>query len=84
MTEEIVDTGDNEDIVDDLYVDLTDMIETMLVQLQNEINQYSRELLIQRVELLESENKFLKEYIKETKGSKEFNGWGENNFGGEE
>ena len=47
-------------------------------------NQYSREQLVQKISFLESENKFLKEYIKGTKEFKDFNRWVENNFGGEE
>ena len=46
--------------------------------------QYSREQLIQKIESLKSENKFLKEYIRGTKEFKDFNKWVENNFGGEE
>lgn len=47
-------------------------------------NHYSREQLIQKIESLKSENKFLKEYIRETKEFKEFNKWIKNNFGSEE
>lgn len=46
--------------------------------------QYSRGQLIQKIEFLKSENKFLKEYIRGTKEFKDFNTWVENNFGGEE
>ena len=45
-------------------------------------NQYSRGQLIQKIEFLKSENKFLKEYLRETKEFKEFNKWIEDNFGG--
>lgn len=47
-------------------------------------NQYSREQLIQKIESLKSENKFLKEYIRGTKEYKDLNRWVENSFGGEE
>ena len=47
-------------------------------------NQYSRGQLIQKIEFLKSENKFLKEYIRGTKDFKDFNRWVENNFRGEE
>lgn len=45
-------------------------------------NQYSREQLIQKIEFLKSENKFLKEYIRGTKEFKDFNKWVEDDFGG--
>lgn len=51
-------------------------------------NQYSREQLIQKIELLKSENKglimensFLKEYIRGTKEFKELNKWIKDSFG---
>ena len=47
-------------------------------------NQYSRGQLIQKIKFLESENKFLKEYIRGTKEFKDFNRWVEKNFGDEE
>lgn len=43
-----------------------------------------REQLIQKIKLLETENKFLKEYIRGTKEFKDFNKWIDDNFGGEE
>ncbi len=46
-------------------------------------NEYSQEQLIQKINLLESENKFLKEYIGGTKEFKDFNRWIEKRFGGE-
>ena len=49
-----------------------------------EYNQYSRGRLIQKIESLKNENKFLKEYIKGTKEFKNFDRWVKNNFGGEE
>ena len=47
-------------------------------------NQYSREQLIQKIESLKSENKFLKEYIRGTREFIDFNKWVNDNFGGEE
>lgn len=47
-------------------------------------NQYSKGQLIQKIESLETENKFLKEYIRGTKEFKDFNRWIESYFGGEE
>lgn len=44
---------------------------------------YSRGQLIQKIEFLKSENKFLKEYIRGTKEFKELNEWIEKEFGGE-
>lgn len=44
--------------------------------------QYSREELIAKIEILESENSFLKEYIRGTKEFKDFNRFVENEFGG--
>ena len=38
-------------------------------------NQYSRGQLIQKINFLESENKFLREYIRGTKEFKDFNKW---------
>ena len=46
-------------------------------------NQYSREHLIQKISSLESENNFLKEYIRGTKEFKDFNRWVESKCGGE-
>lgn len=43
-------------------------------------NQYSKGQLIQKIESLKSENKFLKEYIRGTKEFKDFNRLVENNF----
>lgn len=48
------------------------------------MDKYSREQLIQEIESLKSENKFLKEYVRGTKEFKELNKWIEDNFGGEE
>lgn len=48
------------------------------------MEKYSREQLIQKIESLERENKFLKEYIRGTKEFKELNKWIENDFGGKE
>jgi len=45
--------------------------------------QYSREQLIQKIKSLESENKFLKEYIRGTKDFKELKQCIESNFRGE-
>lgn len=47
-----------------------------------EYNRYSRGQLIQKIEFLKSENKFLKEYLRDTKEFKDWNKWIEDNFGG--
>lgn len=47
-----------------------------------EYSQYSREQLIQKIKSLESENNFLKEYIRGTKEFKDLNKWVNDNFGG--
>lgn len=47
-----------------------------------EYSRYSRGQLIQKIESLERENDFLKEYIRGTKEFKDLNKWIEDNFGG--
>lgn len=46
-----------------------------------EYDKYSRGQLIQKIEFLKSENKFLKAYLRDSKEFKELNRWIENEFG---
>lgn len=47
-------------------------------------SKYSRAELSRKIEFLESENKFLKAFIKETQEFKDFNRFIEDEFGGKE